>query len=128
MPQPAPNVRSPRLSLLSSFAIVIAALYFAKEVLIPLALAIMLSFLLAPLVLRLQRWGLPRIPSLLIVLVVVGGAFAGLGIVVFGQLRDLADKLPGYQSNIEEKVAWAGLFGVNLASVIGGGNDMILLR
>jgi predicted PurR-regulated permease PerM/methylmalonyl-CoA mutase cobalamin-binding subunit len=67
----------------------------------------MLSFLLAPLVLRLQRWGLPRIPSLLIVLVVVVGAFAGLGVVVFGQLRDLAGKLPQYQSNIEEKVVWA---------------------
>lgn len=107
MPQALPTNKSGRLGTFASIVVIVAALYFAKEVLIPLALAIMLSFLLAPLVLRLQRWGLPRIPSLLIVLVVVGGAFVGLGFVVFGQLRDLASKLPQYQSNIEEKAVWA---------------------
>jgi len=59
--------KSGRISMLASFAIVIAGLYFARDVLIPLALAIMLSFLLAPLILRLQRWGLGRVPALLIV-------------------------------------------------------------
>jgi predicted PurR-regulated permease PerM len=107
MAQPLPTAKAGRLGTFASIVVIVAALYFAKEVLIPLALAIMLSFLLAPLVLRLQRWGLPRIPSLLVVLVVVGGAFTGLGIVVFGQLRDLANKLPQYQNNIEEKVVWA---------------------
>jgi predicted PurR-regulated permease PerM/methylmalonyl-CoA mutase cobalamin-binding subunit len=107
MPQSLPTSKSGRVGMLASIVVIIAALYFAKEVLIPLALAIMLSFLLAPLIIRLQRWGLPRIPALLIVLLVVGGAFAGLGFIVMGQLRDLAGKLPQYQSNIEEKVTWA---------------------
>ena len=54
--------------------VAIAALYFAKEVLLPLALAILLSFLLAPLVTRLEKWGSRRIPA---VLVVVAVAFSG---------------------------------------------------
>src|SRR5215218_10382216 len=104
MAQPVPASRSPRLTLLSSFAIIIAALYFAKEVLIPLALGVMLSFLLAPLVTRLQRWGLNRITAVAIVITVLCAAVGGLGVIVYGQLRDVAEKLPEYQSNIEEKV------------------------
>jgi predicted PurR-regulated permease PerM len=104
------NGKSGRLGMFASLVVIVAALYFAKEVLIPLALATMISFILGPLILRLQRWNIPRIPALLIVLVVVGGAVGGLGFVVFGQLRDLAGKLPEYQTNIEEKVAWARSF------------------
>jgi predicted PurR-regulated permease PerM/methanogenic corrinoid protein MtbC1 len=104
------NGKSGRLGTFASLVVIVAALYFAKEVLIPLALATMISFILGPLILRLQRWNIPRIPALLIVLVVVGGAVGGLGFVVFGQLRDLAGKLPEYQTNIEEKVAWARSF------------------
>lgn len=92
--------------MLASIAIVVAGLYLAKQVLIPLALAIMLAFLLAPLVTRLQRWGLPRVAALIIVVVVVGGAFAGLGFVVAAQLKDVADSLPKYQQNIAEKAEW----------------------
>src|SRR5215218_1842633 len=110
MAQPVTASRSPRLTLLSSFAIIIAALYFAKEVLIPLALGIMLSFLLAPLVTRLQRWGLNRISGVVIVITVLCAAFGGLGFIVFGQVNDLARKLPQYQSNIEEKVTWVRRF------------------
>jgi predicted PurR-regulated permease PerM/methylmalonyl-CoA mutase cobalamin-binding subunit len=70
----------------------------------------MLSFLLAPLLVRLQRWGLGRIPALLIVISLVIGAMAGLGFVVYAQLHDLAEKLPQYQANIEEKVTWVRRF------------------
>src|SRR3954470_12657865 len=110
MAQPVTPSRSPRLTLLSSFAIIIAALYFAKDVLIPLALGIMLSFLLAPLVTRLQRWGLNRISAVVIVITVLAAAVGGLGFIVFGQVTDLARKLPEYQTNIEEKVTWVRRF------------------
>lgn len=110
MPHPASNNRASRLGMLASIVIVVAALYFAKVVLIPLALAIMVSFLLAPLVTRLQRWGLPRIAAMIVVIVVVCGAFGGLTFIVWGQVRDLAEKLPQYRSNIEEKVTWAKRF------------------
>jgi predicted PurR-regulated permease PerM len=82
----------------------VATLYFAREVLLPLALAILLSFLLAPLVKRLEKWGARRIPA---VLVVVGVAFVGLGTlsyVLAMQMYDLAYRLPEYKGNIIAKV------------------------
>src|SRR6478672_4673447 len=101
-----PSSRNPRTLMLASIVVVVAALYFARDVLVPLALAVMLSFLLAPLVSRLQRLGLGRITSVIIVMVIVGGVLGSLGFVVFGQIRDLAGKLPQYRVNIEEKVTW----------------------
>src|SRR5260221_8185870 len=95
-----------RINTLASIAVIVAGLYFARDVLIPLALAIMLSFLLAPLLLRLQRWGLPRIAALIVVIVLVIGAVGGLGFVVYAQLTDLAGKLDQYKQNIQEKVDW----------------------
>jgi predicted PurR-regulated permease PerM len=100
------NSRSGRLGTLASIAIVVGALYFAREVMIPLALGVMLSFLLTPLLLRLQRWGLPRIPALLVVMLLLIGAVGGLGFVVYTQLNDLAGKLDLYKQNIQEKVNW----------------------
>jgi len=106
MAQTFQTSKSGRLGMLASLAIVVTALYFAKVVLIPIALAVMLSFLLAPLLIRLQRWGLRRIPALLIVILILASAFGGLGYVVWSQVNDLAGKLDSYQQNIEEKVAW----------------------
>lgn len=106
MAQSFQTSKSGRLGMLASFAIIVTALFFAKTVLIPIALAVMLSFLLAPLLVRLQRWGLKRIPALLIVLLVLAGAVGGLGYIVFTQVEDLAGKVDQYQQNIREKVAW----------------------
>lgn len=106
MPQTFQTSKSGRLGMLASVAIVVTALYFAKTVLIPVALAVMLSFLLAPLLIRLQRWGLKRIPALLVVLFVLAGAVGGMGYVVFKQVEDLAGKVDQYQQNIRDKVAW----------------------
>src|SRR4051794_6152718 len=106
MPQTFQTSKSGRLGMLASVAIVVTALYFAKTVLIPVALAVMLSFLLAPLLIRLQRWGLKRVPALLIVLLLLAGAVGGLGYIVFKQVEDLAGKVDQYQQNIRDKVAW----------------------
>ena len=54
------------LSLLAFFGIV-AALYFARAVFIPLAVAILLTFILAPPARLLRRWGLPHVPASLTV-------------------------------------------------------------
>ncbi|HSI32976.1 MAG: AI-2E family transporter [Phycisphaerae bacterium] len=112
---PTPAVKSPRVLMLASIAIVIAALYFAKEVLIPIALAIMLSFLLAPLVLRLQRLKIGRfspgrVTAVISVVLFVVAVIGVLGYVVYGQVYDLAEKIPQYKSNIQEKVRWFGKF------------------
>jgi predicted PurR-regulated permease PerM len=92
--------------MLAGVAIVIAALYFAQDFLIPLALSLLLSFLLAPLCSRLERWKLRRVPSVIIVVVVSLGLLAGVGWVVTGQLIDLANKLPNYRDNIHSKVMY----------------------
>ena len=84
--------------------VAIAALYFAKEVLLPLALAILLSFLLAPLVTRLEKWGSRRIPAVLVVVAVAFSALGGLGYLLAYQIYDIAYRLPEYKDNIVAKV------------------------
>lgn len=84
--------------------IVVAVLHFAREVFIPLALAILLSFLLAPLVVRLRHWGLWRIPAVISVVTLAFCVLAVIGGLVVSQLVDLGHKLPEYENNIRTKL------------------------
>lgn len=97
---------------LISAAIVVTALYFGRDILLPFALAILVSFLLTPLVERLEKWRLGRIPS---VLTVVGIAFlsvGGLAFILAHQVYDLAYELPNYKENILAKAeAFQGVGG-----------------
>lgn len=99
-----PRGASQRVSPLLSIVIIIAVLYFAKEVLIPIALAILLSFLLTPLVVRLERWGLPNIPAVLIVVTLSFIVIGTLTWIVTNQIINLANRLPEYRENIKRKV------------------------
>jgi predicted PurR-regulated permease PerM len=101
-PSAAPGSRP---FLLLTTGLVIAALYVGRDFLIPLALAVLISFLLAPLTRRLERWHFGRVGS---VMTATGLAFATIGCVgyiVAGQLIDLANQLPEYKSNLHAKVA-----------------------
>jgi predicted PurR-regulated permease PerM len=92
------------LFTLAAIVTAVAALHLAREILLPLALATLISFLLEPLAERLERWGLGRLPS---VLAVAGVAFLALGLlgwVVTSQLIDLSGRLPEYKDNIVAKV------------------------
>src|SRR5215213_3832639 len=80
----------------------VAVLYFGREFFIPLALAILISFLLAPLVLRLERWRMGRITSVVAVTLLAFTLIGGLGAIVGAHLIDLANQLPQYQSNLRE--------------------------
>ncbi len=81
-----------------------AVLYWARDLLIPIALAIFLAFLLAPLVRRVQGWGLPRIPGVLVV-VTLACTFIGVGgWFVASRAIGLAGELPKYRENIGIKV------------------------
>jgi predicted PurR-regulated permease PerM len=82
---------------------VTAVLYFAKEVLIPLALAILFSFLLAPAVRWLERW-LWRIPATLIVVLLVFSVIGAIAGIAAKQAVSLAAKLPEYRENITKKI------------------------
>ena len=84
-------------------AFVVATLYFARDLLIPLALAALLTFLLAPLVSRLERW-MGRIAAVLLVAAMIFSVIAMAGWVLTRQLVDLAARLPDYKVNIETKI------------------------
>jgi predicted PurR-regulated permease PerM len=68
-----------RLITMAASVIAIAALYLAKGVFIPFALALLLSFLLAPLVLRLQRWKFNRVAAVVTAVLVVLAGSSALG-------------------------------------------------
>jgi predicted PurR-regulated permease PerM len=85
--------------------VVISIMYVAAEVLKPLALAILLSFILAPIVQWFVRRGLPRSCSVALVLILVFTMLGGVTYVVGGQFASLADELPAYQANIQKKLA-----------------------
>jgi len=84
--------------------LVIVVLYWAQAVLVPIALAMLLSFVLAPPVTWLERW-LGRAASVIVVVTLV---FVALGLAGWGlmrQLDNLANDLPAYRENIATKIA-----------------------
>jgi predicted PurR-regulated permease PerM len=93
---------SPTAAILAGAATV-AALYLGRDVLIPLTLAILLSFALGPLVTWLHRRGLPRVPSVLTVMLFVTVLLVGFATLVASQLTQLAQQLPTYEYNLRLK-------------------------
>ena len=84
--------------------LVVAVLYAAQAVLVPLALALLLTFVLTPPTTWLERW-VGRAPAVLIVVILV---FTVLGLAGWGltrQVQRLAVDLPTYRANIQEKIA-----------------------
>ncbi len=105
-----PSSKTGRLAIMASVCIVVAALYFAQDVLIPLALSVLLGFLLTPVVIRLERLRFGRIFSVVLVTLIVFALMLSVGAMVYSQVGDLLDNLPSYRSNIENKVqGFAGL-------------------
>jgi len=84
--------------------VAIGALYWLQEVLIPLALAIFLAFMLTPLVRWLERSGLGRLPATLAVVAFVALLLGGLGWLVSQQIASLVDSLPNHTANIVSKI------------------------
>ena len=82
---------------------VVAALYFGRSVLVPIALATLITFLLSRLVTRLERW-IGRIAAVLVTVIAVFSIVAAASWVIGRQVIDLADKLPHYQTNIVAKI------------------------
>lgn len=87
--------------LLATF--IVCGLYFGRELLVPLALAALLTFMLAPLVTRLQR-RLGRVVSVLLVVAMIFAATGAVGWVLTRQAVDLANQLPNYKDNIRTKM------------------------
>jgi len=86
-------------------AVVVASLYWLQAVLIPLALAVLLTFLLSPMVGALQRRGLGRVPAVLVTVVLALSVLGGIGWTLTRQLVTFADELPQYSVNIHHRIA-----------------------
>ncbi len=100
----APAAAPPQSSLLLVIAVIVAALYLAREVLIPIALAILLSFVLAPLVDLLRRTRIGRTASVLLAVAVAVGVILAIAGVIGTQAAGLANDLPYYSLTIERKI------------------------
>src|ERR1700761_422383 len=107
--RPAARIQAPAtafgLDSLIALAVgvtVVACLYFASAVLIPITLAILLSFLVAPLADALTRLRLGHVASVFAAVVISVSVIGMLGAVIATQLTDLAAGMPRYQATIEE--------------------------
>jgi predicted PurR-regulated permease PerM len=83
----------------------LAILYFAREILVPLALALILAFLLTPVVNLLQRIGIARVPAVIATMLLVTMAIGLAGWAIANQLVEVANQLPRYKQNIDAKIA-----------------------
>jgi predicted PurR-regulated permease PerM len=84
--------------------VVVCGLYFGREVLIPITLSVLLSFLLAPLVQMLRRLHMGQLPSIFIAVLFALAALLAVGALIGAQLVQLAGALPQYQEAIEQKI------------------------
>ncbi|HYF54422.1 MAG TPA: AI-2E family transporter, partial [Salinarimonas sp.] len=102
-PPEGPSIAS--LMSLAVGVVTVAALSFGREVFIPIVLAILLSFVLAPLVDLLRRFYLPRVPAVVAAVLLALGIVLSLGTVIGLQVASLATDLPRYESTIRAKVS-----------------------
>lgn len=98
---------TPGLSGLLTLAVavvVVAGLYLGRTVLIPITLAVLLSFLLAPVVNLLRRIHLGRVLSVVVAVIIALGIILALGGLIGTQIANLAEEVPNYATTIRAKV------------------------
>lgn len=88
----------------ATLVVAIAALYFGRTILIPLALGTLLAFTLQPLVVRLRRLGLGRSGAVAVVVTVAMALLLGFVFMAGSQVVTLANNLPSYKTNLEQKI------------------------
>ncbi|MCJ2039363.1 AI-2E family transporter [Methylobacterium sp. J-059] len=111
IPVPSPTriaaAETPKSALVSPVlvsAIIIAALYVGREIFIPIVIAVLLSFVLGPLVALLRRWHLPRVVAVGSAVVFTLGIVAALATLIGVQVAGLVGDAPRYRSTIERKI------------------------
>jgi predicted PurR-regulated permease PerM len=102
---PASTPGVAELLTLAVFVAVVSGLYFAREVMVPITLAVLLSFLLAPLVSRLRHVHVPRVPAVLLSVILAVGVIVALAALIGVQIASLASDLPRYQYTMENKAS-----------------------
>lgn len=91
--------------MLGSIVLVVGTLYWARAVLIPIALAILLTFILSPVVSVLRRRGLPRALAVTVTVVFASMLLGAIGTMITLEFRSLANELPEYRQNIRGKIS-----------------------
>ena len=99
-------------------ALIIAGLYFGREIFVPVALAVLLSFVLAPFVSRLQSFRLPRVVAVLAVVILGFAIIFSLTGLMVTQASKLAEALPGYETTLRNKIE-------TLRGITGGGTGTL---
>lgn len=91
---------------------VVTTLYVGSDLLIPIALALLLSFVLSPVVSFAKKLKIPRAPAVFMAVALAFGVILGLGAILAGQVGQLAGDLPSYQSTMRDKIqslrGWTG--------------------
>ena len=128
-PKPVAQAPAPDASrVMTLFVMLVATLYFGKEVLVPVTLALLLAFILAPLVELLRKLHLGRVPSVLLGVVLALGIVLAIGGVIGTQVADLAADIPQYAATVEQKVSTVRSYTVGrlsqLADKVGARNLM----
>jgi predicted PurR-regulated permease PerM len=100
---PPPPIRDRALGIIAT-ATLLALLYFARDVLVPITLAFILSLLIAPLVRALRRLKLGQTLSVLAAVLVLALAFGAIAAVIGSQIVRMADNLPTYKRTLEDKL------------------------
>jgi predicted PurR-regulated permease PerM len=102
----APRLRSGHWGVLTLLAVglVVGFLYFARDVVVPIALAVLLSFLLAPVVRWLRRWHVGRVTAVALTVLIAFLAMFGFAAIVVQEISSLAQQLPEYRANLETKI------------------------
>ena len=96
--------------MLASIAVIVAALYVAKGVLVPITLAVLLSFLLSPVCDWLERHWLGRVPAVMVTALVGFTVFGGATWMAVVQVSDLAPRMPEYETNLKGKLQSANAY------------------
>ncbi|MBV8765221.1 MAG: AI-2E family transporter [Hyphomicrobiales bacterium] len=89
---------------LALFVVIASILYFAREVIIPITLAVLLAFVLAPVVKLFRRLGLWRVPSVLVAVLLAIAVVLGIAGLIGTQIADTAEQVPRYETTIRSKV------------------------
>ena len=103
-----PPAETPSLATLVTLAVgvvVVAALYFGQDVFLPIVIAVLLAFVLAPFVDLMRRWRFGRVPAVIIAVLVALGIVLTLTAVIGLQLTQLAADLPRYEATIRDKAS-----------------------
>ena len=101
---PTKSLKLSPLVVMGTLVLIVASMYWARAVLMPVALALLLTFLLSPIDSALQRLGLGRVVSVTLLAVLTFSVIGVIGWAISVEVKEFANDLPGYQGNIKKRV------------------------